>query len=64
MVLHPQTAGQPLSPSNSKFGGLQNLNNFDVYPCCDVCYTTLNFVVQLYKDEFPEHYFPQGEDLF
>jgi uncharacterized protein YwqG len=63
-VFHPQISDKPLSPSISKFGGLPNLNNFKCYPCCDVCDTPLNFVVQLYKHDFPEHYFPQGKDLF
>ncbi len=63
-VLHPQTSDKLLSPSISKFGGLPNLNSFNSYPCCDVCHTPLNFLLQLYKDEFPELYFPEDKDLF
>ena len=63
-VLHPQTSNVPLSIAVSKFGGTPNLMGFDTYPYCDCCNTALNFVLQLYKDEFTELYFPEDKNLF
>ena len=63
-VLHPQTSNVPLSIAVSKFGGIPNLSGFNTYPHCDCCNTPLNFVLQLYKDEFQELYFPEGKSLF
>lgn len=64
IALHPQTASEPLSTAISKFGGTPNLFGFNSYPCCDSCSTPLNFVLQLYKEEFQQLYFPENKNLF
>ncbi|MEP6614614.1 MAG: DUF1963 domain-containing protein [Mucilaginibacter sp.] len=64
ILLLPHAVAKPVSGSQSKFGGLPNFNGFDNYPCCDSCQTPLNFVLQLYKKDFPAHYFPQNKNLF
>jgi uncharacterized protein YwqG len=48
----------------SKMGGLPDLRHFIKYPKCDICQTNLNFVIQIYKIDFPEFYFPEGKDVF
>jgi hypothetical protein len=63
-LLGPQRSSAPVPPSHSKFGGIPNGCGFDIYPCCDSCNTPLNFVLQLYKKDFPEHYYPDEKDLF
>ncbi|HEY8928697.1 MAG TPA: DUF1963 domain-containing protein [Mucilaginibacter sp.] len=63
-VLNPAKSSQPISATESKFGGRPNLGNFTAYPCCDSCSTPLNFVFQLYRKDFEEHYWPAGKDLF
>jgi len=60
----PHAAEKPVSSSQSKFGGAPNFNGFDSYPCCDSCETQLNFVLQLYKRDFPDHFFPENKNLF
>ena len=64
VLLRPHLSGEPIGFDRSKFGGIPNLNGFSSYPACDCCSTPLNFVVQLYKEDFPAHYFPPGKDLF
>lgn len=64
MVLNPSKSLVPIGPDESKFGGTPNLNNFDAYPCCDGCGTALNFVVQLYREDLAEHYWPGDSNLF
>lgn len=63
-VLHPHKSHSPLASNISKFGGEPDLRGFQTYPYCDVCHTPLNFVLQLYQVDFPEHYFPAGKNLF
>src|SRR5688572_33483380 len=57
ILLRPHKSLIPLNYSASKFGGTPNLNGFDVFPHCDACDAPLNFVLQLYKRDFPGHYF-------
>jgi uncharacterized protein YwqG len=64
VLLRPHKAALAISPDKSKFGGIPNGIGFDEYPCCDSCHTPLNFVLQLYKEDFPDLYFPQGKNLF
>jgi uncharacterized protein YwqG len=63
-LLHPRKSETPIGYKESKFGGLPNYAGFDAYPCCDSCKTPLNFVLQLYKKDFPGFYFPGGMELF
>jgi len=63
-VLNPRKSQGPVPPSESKFGGLPNFEGFATYPCCDSCGTPLNFVLQLYKKDFPAFYFPGNTNLF
>lgn len=54
----------PIGQDKSKFGGVPSFVGFEIYPCCDGCGTPLNFVLQLYKKDFPDFYFPENVDLF
>jgi uncharacterized protein YwqG len=63
-LLRPHKSEIPVSHLASKFGGIPNFAGFDVYPCCDACNTPLNFVLQLYKNDFPAFYFPGDSSLF
>lgn len=64
VLLKPMRSAEPISPQVSKFGGVPNGNGFAAHPCCDTYDTPLNFVLQLYKTGFPQHYFPEGKNLF
>ncbi|KAB2915204.1 MAG: DUF1963 domain-containing protein [Bacteroidetes bacterium] len=63
-LLRPHKSKTTLSFTESKFGGEANMTGFDSYPCCPSCGAPLNFVLQLYKDDLPEHYFPENKNLF
>lgn len=63
-ILRPHRSEYPLSSAESKFGGQPNFAGFESYPCCDVCQAPLNFVLQLYKKDFPSFYFPDDTSLF
>ena len=63
-LLKPHTSKTPIGQNESKFGGIPNFSGFDEYPCCDGCKTPLNFVVQLYKKDFPGFYFSDNSTLF
>lgn len=45
-------------------GGVPNLNGFQEWPVCDECNTPLDFVLQLYRTDFPDFYFPDNENIF
>lgn len=64
VLLKPQKAKAELSIWDSKFGGKANLNGFNSYPLCNDCNSPLNFTLQLYKKDFPNHYYPTDKDLF
>ena len=63
-LLRPRRAEKPLGFARSKMGGVPNLNGFTAWPRCDACRTGLNFVLQIYKSDFPGFYFPPGKSLF
>jgi hypothetical protein len=63
-LLKPQRARVLLPFSVSKMGGTPNLNLFERWPECDSCRTPLNFILQIYREEFPEFYFPGTENIF
>lgn len=63
-VLHPQRSDKPIDIDQSKFGGIPNFSCFEDYPRCTVCNTPLNFVLQLYKKDFPDFYYPDNSNLF
>jgi uncharacterized protein YwqG len=63
-LLRPHKSEIAIGQQESKFGGIPNFTGFDIYPCCDDCKTPLNFVLQLYKTDFPSFYFPDNTDLF
>ncbi|MBI9056007.1 MAG: DUF1963 domain-containing protein [Bacteroidales bacterium] len=63
-ALRPHKSPTKIEKNRSKFGGEPNLNGFDNYPCCKHCKTPLNHVVQIYKSEFPDFYFPKDKVLF
>lgn len=64
IVLAPSKSEVPISSGDSKFGGIPNLEGFAGYPLCPACSTPLNFVLQLYKKDIPEFYFPEQSNLF
>lgn len=63
-LLKPHTSKTVIEQIKSKFGGIPNWAGFDEYPCCDICKAPLNFVLQLYKKDFPDFYFPDNSILF
>lgn len=63
-LLKPHRSETPLPFSISKMGGTPNLNLFEKWPKCDVCSQPLNFVFQIYKNDFPEFYFPENTNIF
>lgn len=63
-LLRPHKSEIAIEQQQSKFGGIPTFVGFDTYPCCDTCKTPLNFVLQLYKKDFPAFYFPDNTDLF
>lgn len=63
-LLKPHTSAKAIDESESKFGGGPNCIAFNEYPCCDACEAPLNFVLQLYKKDFPSFYFPNDSTLF
>ncbi|GHN01563.1 hypothetical protein WSM22_30520 [Cytophagales bacterium WSM2-2] len=63
-LLRPHKSEVSIGQNESKFGGVPNFAEFENYPCCDKCKTPLNFVLQLYKKDFPTFYFPGNSNLF
>lgn len=63
-LLRPKKTSDSLPFSTSKMGGTPNMTLFDTWPTCDVCHTPLNFVLQIYKDDFSEFYFPDNANIF
>ena len=63
-LLNPKFCEEEISIERSKMGGLPNLRNFEYYPSCKNCNNKLNFVIQIYKKEHPNFYFPIDHDLF
>lgn len=64
ILLRPHKAKTEHSTKESKMGGMPNLLNFKSYPKCDSCGNFLNFVIQIYKKDFSDFYFPEDKDLF
>ncbi len=63
-LLQPYKSEHEISWTESKFGGYPNMESFSEYPKCDVCKSSLNFVFQIYKRDFPEFYFPNNSNIF
>lgn len=63
-LLRPHKADDEINWTESKFGGIPNLESFSEYPKCDSCGSSLNFVFQLYKKDFPEFYYPDNANIF
>lgn len=63
-LLRPRAVTSPLVSNVSKIGGMPNLTNFQSYPICDLCGLRLNFVIQIFKSDFPDFYFPADKDVF
>lgn len=63
-MLKPHLSKNEISPEKSKMGGIPNLKNFKSYPKCDNCESPLNFVLQIYKSEFKDFYFPANKNIF
>lgn len=63
-LLRPERAPHALPFSVSKVGGIPNLNLVAEWPRCPACGSPLNFVLQLYRKEFPEFYFPGDDNIF
>lgn len=63
-LLKPCRSKEPIGFDKSKMGGIPNLNGFEAWPVCNACGTKLNFVIQIYRDDFPKFYFPSEKNLF
>lgn len=63
-LLRPHKADSEIKWTESKFGGIPNLESFSEYPKCDSCGSSLNFVFQIYKKDFPEFYYPDYSNIF
>ena len=63
-LLRPHRADRPIGFGRSKMGGTPNLNGFTTWPRCDACKTELNFVLQIYKSDYPGFYLPLAKNLF
>ena len=63
-LLKPHRSKNEISWKESKFGGNPNLESFSEYPKCTSCDSSLNFVFQVYKTDFPEFYFPGVSNIF
>lgn len=63
-LLRPHRSDSPINQSESKFGGIPNFAGFESYPHCTACQSPLNFVLQLYKKDFPSFYFPDSSNRF
>ena len=64
VLLKPHLSSIKVGFDKSKMGGTPNLQGFQAWPVCWVCGTPLNFVIQLYRDDFQKFYFPEGKNLF
>jgi uncharacterized protein YwqG len=64
IMLLPHSVTGTLPFYNSKMGGIPNMNLFDTWPLCDECETHLNFVLQLYKKDFEQIYYPENSNIF
>ena len=64
LLLNPEESEDTIPVSQSKMGAEANMAGFESYPCCDACGTPLNFVIQLYKKDFPQLYFPENTNVF
>ncbi len=64
IYFNPQRASSPLSSTASKMGGQPLTTGFDTWPICDICLKPLHFVLQIFKKEFQQFYFPENTDVF
>lgn len=64
ILLKPNKSDIEIEWTESKFGGFPNLESFSEYPKCNSCNSSLNFVFQLYKKDFPEFYFANDTNIF
>lgn len=64
ILLRPHLSQKEISFDKSKMGGYPNLEGFELWPMCKVCDTPMNFVIQLYKKDFEQFYWPEEKNLF
>ncbi|MEP2668640.1 MAG: DUF1963 domain-containing protein [Cyclobacteriaceae bacterium] len=64
VLLRPHRSLKELPFTVSKMGGCPNLSGFETWPGCEVCSTPMNFVIQLYKKDFLDFYWPDDKNLF
>lgn len=63
-LLRPHKSDKEIDFRKSKMGGMPNLNGFQAWPMCDECNKPLDFVMQLYRTDFPSFYFPEDRNIF
>jgi hypothetical protein len=63
-LLKPHRVSVPIATSRSKMGGKPNTSLLTSWPQCDECGAYLNFVMQLYREDYPEFYFPGESNFF
>ena len=55
--LQPYRSDKEIDFTKSKMGGMPNINGFQEWPMCDECGAPLNFILQLYKSDFPDFWY-------
>ena len=63
-LLQPHISDKEIDFTKSKMGGMPNLNGFPEWPICNGCKEPLEFVLQIYKTDFPGFYFPEDKNIF
>ncbi len=63
-LLNPIIAKREIDTFNSKMSGKPNTNHFKDWPLCEECGVPMNFILQLYKKDFPNFHFPDNKNLF
>ena len=63
VLLRPRRATSPLPVGTSKMGGRPDLPVDAEWPQCPYCRVPQNFVMQLFRRDFPEFPFPPRHDL-
>ncbi len=64
IVLRPTRAEHDPGPGTSKFGGQPNMIGADQWPACTGCKMPLHFVLQFYRRDFPQFFYPSDADLY
>jgi len=64
VLLRPTRAEHDPGPGASKFGGEPNMIGEDTWPVCARCKTPFHFVLQFYRRDFSQFYWPGAANLY